>query len=107
MKSIQEIRDSLTKISKWPWRFDMEGYNGKLVSDNSGYPICQDFYENGPQDGPFIASAPQLISELCDRLEVAKKALEFYADIETLTLDGKPFLVDKGKIAREALEAIK
>lgn len=97
MKSIQEIRDSLTKISKWPWKSACLEY---VITSKDEMTL-------GWDDNQFIAQSPQLISDLCDRLEVAKKALQFYADIEMITLDGKPFLVDKGKIAREALEKIK
>lgn len=138
MKSIQEIRDSLTKISKWPWESFKVGPMATVLTGN--IPVCDIHYGiNKTKDeihsnGEFIAESPQIISDLCDRLEehekfncdmivenaglknkidilqdrleVAQEALHKYADMEPISLDGKPFLVDKGKMAREALEKI-
>lgn len=110
MKSIQEIRDILeagTIDAKEGRRLPVVLYNSYAPND----PINK-----------LINESPQLISDLCDRVEVAKKALESYSHGELsfnggrigwygninewIKLGAKFELDDPGKIARQALEKI-
>lgn len=64
----QSIREALEKISPWPWKECEEGY---ILSTDSSVTAYLD--ASSQSDASFIASAPEMIAFLLERVEELKK----------------------------------
>ena len=94
--TLEEIKETLEKISPGPWRWIAEGFQGMgaiYVGYYSKRPMCsvsagwivrieKDGYSEGidARNGEFIAAAPQIISDLVNQLEECQYKLKWAYD---------------------------
>lgn len=76
--TILEIKQLLGKILKWPWEAPWSCNNSwDIYETKIPYKNTYVFIKN---EAEFIAISPEIVSELVQKLEKAKAALEFYAN---------------------------
>lgn len=80
--TLEEIKKMLEGISPWPWHSDRANH----ICDKEGRCV---YWADGIQEGPsgsdseFIASAPQIISELMEEVEYWQKRHADLSDSKT------------------------
>lgn len=78
---LSQIKEMLSKISKWPW---MNRYPYNAITDDKLLFVvgCNSCGTKNKEDLDFIASAPTIIDQLIKQNEVMREALRYYTNDE-------------------------